>query len=194
MLPGVITLVFASSLSQLGPSALDSSSSSLSAATSVVTIGSQPLYWSAIPSTPSSYNVSVGTTLSFHYSDHHNVELVNSRSAFDSCDFTGSTELASSSYGTPSSTSHGRRLHGADGHDEDAGSTPPNLYEAVANTPGTLYIVCRVGGHCAAGQKIQIDVYAPSPPRAAPAQVVIEAGGSLRVQSGGTLNVGAVAP
>ena len=44
---------------------LDSSSGALAAATTTVTIGTAPNYWSMIPSYPTSYSVSVGDKLSF---------------------------------------------------------------------------------------------------------------------------------
>jgi hypothetical protein len=68
MLAGLVV----SALSQLGPSALDSSSGALSAATTTVTIGTAGTagldFWNAIPSAPTSYPcVVVGSKLSFQY-------------------------------------------------------------------------------------------------------------------------------
>ena len=60
-----------------------------------------------------------------------------SAAKYDSCDFSGATELASTSHGGGS------------------GSTP-NLYEAVVSSAGTLYFACQVGGHCGGGQKVTI--------------------------------------
>ena len=122
-------------------SPLDSSAYELSRASSTVTIGSASSYWSAIPSSPSSYSVTVGDKLSFRYNNYHNVYLMASQAAYDSCDFTGATELGSSSRGGGS------------------GSTP-NLYEAVVTAAGTLYIACEKGSHCQMGQKVTI-----TPPR-----------------------------
>ena len=45
------------------PAPLDSSAAALAAATTTVTVGSAPNYWSAIPSTPAEYTVSVGDKL-----------------------------------------------------------------------------------------------------------------------------------
>ena len=104
----------------LDSSALDSSESALAGATSEVVIGGADAkqddghehdhgggdgsddvheYWSSIPSTPSSYTVSVGDKLSFKYSAYHNVFLLPSPSAYDNCDFSGATELASQTFG-----------------------------------------------------------------------------------------------
>ena len=101
--------------------ALDNSAATLAAATTTVTIGTGTMFWSAIPSSPSSYSVAVGDKLHFKYSNYHNVYLMASETAYNACDFTGATELASA------------------GHGGGSGSTP-NLYEAVVSSAGTLYI------------------------------------------------------
>eukprot|EP00966_Prymnesium_polylepis_P024990 576154-Prymnesium_polylepis.1 len=125
-------------------SMLDSTTSGLSAVTTQVNVGMSPYYWSSIPASPSSYSIEVGDKLSFMYSEHHNVYLMASQTAYDSCDFTGATALALESQGGLTS------------------STTPNLYEAVATSAGTLYIACQVGSHCAAGQKITVTIAAPT--------------------------------
>jgi len=167
------SLVLAAALGALDSSTLDSGASSLSAATTVLTVGSSKesdsddghdhdhgggggqsddhVYWSAVPSTPSTYTVSRGTKLSFKYSSYHNVFLLPTQSAFDSCTFTSATMLANQSHGGGSGSS-------------------PNLYEAVATEVGTLYVACEVTGHCGSGQKITIFVNDPPPPASPPTQ------------------------
>ena len=133
------------------PDSLDSSADALAAATSTVTIGSDALYWSAMPSSFSSYNVTVGDKLSFRYTGSHNVYKMASKAAYDSCDFDGATELGSTSVGG------------------GTGDTP-NLYEAVVTTAGTLYLACQVGSHCNNLQKVTITAAAlpPTPPPTPP--------------------------
>eukprot|EP00964_Phaeocystis_antarctica_P126771 scaffold90432_cov63-Phaeocystis_antarctica.AAC.1 len=114
--------------------ALDSSAATLAAATTTVTIGSGTLYWSAMPSSPSSYSIAVGDKLKFQYSNNHNLYLMESAAKYASCDFSGATELASTSQGGGSGDS-------------------PNLYEAVVTAADTLYFACQIGGHCQANQK-----------------------------------------
>ena len=133
----------------LDASALDTSAATLAAATTTVTIGTSPWFWVAIPSSPSSYSVAVGDKLHFKYSSNHNVYLVESAAKYDTCDFSGATELASTSHGGGS------------------GSTP-NQYEAVVSSAGTLYIACEVSGHCDAGQKVTITAAAASTPSPSP--------------------------
>ena len=100
-----------------------------------------------MPSDPSTYDVAVGSKLSFKYNTYHNVWLLPSQTAFDSCDFSGATELASTSAG---------------GGEGDV----TNLYEAIATESGTLYVACEISGHCQSDQKIEITVTpaAPSTP------------------------------
>ena len=123
----------------LDASALDTSAATLAAATTTVTIGTSPQFWSAMNQNPSSYSVAVGDKLQFKYNSYHNVYLMASAAKYESCDFSGATELASTSHGGGS------------------GSTP-NLYEAVVSTAGTLYFACGVSGHCGGGQKVTITV------------------------------------
>ena len=130
--------------------ALDNSAATLAAATTTVTIGTSPQFWSAMNQNPSSYSVAVGDKLSFKYSNWHNVYLMASETAYNACDFTGATELASASHGGGS------------------GSMTPNKYEAVVSTAGTLYIACQVSGHCDQGQKVTITAAAASTPSPSP--------------------------
>ena len=122
-------------------SALDTSAAALAAATTTVTIGTSSGFWSAIPSSPSSYSVAVGDKLHFKYNGYHNLYLMESVAKYDSCDFSGATELASTTHGGGS-------------------GSMPNLYEAVVSSAGTLYFACRVGSHCvgwgSGGQKVTI--------------------------------------
>jgi len=141
--------------------ALDSSSSALAGATTTVSIGTSPNYWSMIPSYPASYSVNVGDKLSFAYSVAHNVYAMPSAEAYASCDFSGATLLAGSTYGGGASSGN------------------INLYEVVASGQSghsfVLYIAC--SSHCASGQKITIAVNAaasastsPPPPPTPPPQ------------------------
>ena len=110
-------------------------------------------YWSAMPSSPSTYEVVIGDKLSFKYTEYHNVYLMPSQEAYASCDFSAATELANATYG------------GGEG-------SIPNNYEAVTTATGTLYFACQISGHCAAGQKIAVTVTeapAPPPPADSPA-------------------------
>ena len=119
-------------------------------------------YWSAMPSSPSTYEVVIGDKLSFKYTEYHNVYLMPSQEAYASCDFSAATELANATYG------------GGEG-------SIPNNYEAVTTATGTLYFACQISGHCAAGQKIAVTVAgqkiavtvteapAPPPPADSPA-------------------------
>ena len=66
-------------------SMLDSTPSATAAAQTTVHVGTAPYYWSMIPSTPSGYEIMVGSKISFRYSTHHNVYLMASQSAYDSC-------------------------------------------------------------------------------------------------------------
>ena len=131
--------------------ALDSSAATLAAATTTVTIGSSSSYWSAMPSSPSSYSVAVGDKLRFRYNANHNLYLMESAAKYASCDFSGATELASTSQGGGSGDS-------------------PNLYEAVVTAAGTLYFACQMGSHCLMGQKVAITAVpaAPTPPPTPP--------------------------
>lgn len=110
-------------------------------------------YWSAMPSSPSTYEVVIGDKLSFKYTTFHNVYLMPSQEAYASCDFSAATELANATYG------------GGEG-------SIPNKYEAVTTATGTLYFACQITGHCAGKQKIAVTVTAapaPPPPADSPA-------------------------
>lgn len=110
-------------------------------------------YWSAMPSSPSTYEVVIGDKLSFKYTTFHNVYLMPSQEAYESCDFSAATELANATYG------------GGEG-------SIPNKYEAVTTATGTLYFACQIPGHCAGKQKIAVTVTAapaPPPPADSPA-------------------------
>ena len=168
MLNPLLLGLVSSATAALNASALDSSSAALNSLTnigSLVEIGASGTshghghshggesgsgdvheYWSAMPSKPSTYEVVVGDKLSFKYTKYHNVYLMPSQEAYESCDFSAATELASDSYG------------GGEG-------SFPNVYEAVTTATGTLYFACQISGHCAAGQKIAVTVKAaPAPP------------------------------
>ena len=178
MLNPLLLSLIGSATAALDASALDSSSGALAGATSLVEIGATGgghgghdhdhgggsgsddvhEYWSAIPSSPTGYEVMIGDKLSFKYSSYHNVYLMPSQEAYASCNFSEATELASETYG------------GGEG-------SFPNVYEVVTTSMGTLYFACEVGhdadicspagcGHCGAGQKIAVTVTAAPPPAA----------------------------
>ena len=176
MLNPLLLGLVSSATAALNASALDSSSAALNSLTnigSLVEIGASGTshghghshggesgsgdvheYWSAMPSSPSSYKVVIGDKLSFKYTTSHNVYLMPSPEAYESCDFSAATELASDSYG------------GGEG-------SFPNVYEAVTTATGTLYFACEKPGHCGARQKIAVTVTAEdSPaPRLAPGRL-----------------------
>jgi len=135
----------------LTAAALDSTAAAVASAAATVIIngdGPHKLWWSEIPSTPSSYTVAAGTALSFRYTSGHNVWLLPTEEAFNACDFSGATELASQTYG--------------------GGQPPdwPNDYQAVATTAGDLLIACQavMASHCGRGQKIRLTVTELPPP------------------------------
>ena len=176
MLNPLLLCLVSSATAALTASALDSSSAALTSVDNVgslVEIGSSGEsgdghghshgggsghddvheYWSAMPSSPSTYEVVIGDKLSFKYTEYHNVYLMPSQEAYASCDFSAATELANATYG------------GGEG-------SIPNNYEAVTTATGTLYFACQISGHCAAGQKIAVTVTeapAPPPPADSPA-------------------------
>lgn len=146
--------LIALAIGQLTASDLDTSASVLAAATTTVTIGTYnsamgDAYWNRIPSPQPTYSTCVGAKLSFQYNAYHNIWLIPSLGNYQSCAFTGATELASTAYG-------------------GGGSAGGNLYEAVVTTEGTLYVACRISSHCLSNQKVAITVTAtcasPPPP------------------------------
>ena len=171
MLNPLLLCLVSSATAALTASALDSSSAALNSLTnigSLVEIGASGTshghghshggesgsgdvheYWSAMPSSPSSYKVVIGDKLSFKYTEYHNVYLMPSPEAYESCDFSAATELASATYG------------GGEGD-------TPNKYEAVTTATGTLYFACQIPGHCAGKQKIAVTVTAAPPDSPAP--------------------------
>ena len=171
MLNPLLLGLVSSATAALNASALDSSSAALNSLTnigSLVEIGASGTshghghshggesgsgdvheYWSAMPSSPSTYEVVVGDKLSFKYTEYHNVYLMPSPEAYESCDFSAATELASDSYG------------GGEG-------SFPNVYEAVTTATGTLYFACQIPGHYGARQKIAVTVTAAPPDSPAP--------------------------
>eukprot|EP00964_Phaeocystis_antarctica_P152669 scaffold120669_cov57-Phaeocystis_antarctica.AAC.3 len=132
---------------------LDSSSAALEASTVTVPInGDLANGWSGCCglADQTGKSVTVGDKLSFGYNAAHNVWLMESAAKYASCDFSGATELASTSKG--------------------GGSGGGNLYQAVVTGAGTLYIACKIGAHCSsAGQKVTIiATAAPTPPPPSP--------------------------
>ena len=91
----LFALLILSADAALDASALDISARTLKAATTTVTIGTSSTgFWSAMPSSPSLYSVAVGDKLQFKYDTYHNVYLMPSQAAYDSCDFSRATQLA----------------------------------------------------------------------------------------------------
>ena len=134
---------------------LDTSAAAVQAATPSLVIGTQvSWFWNQMPQPIASYNVSIGTRLTFKFSDSHNLWLMDSQEAYDACDFSGATELASTTYG------------GAVGQDKTDGLS--NLYEAKVTSDGTLRFACEVGTHCLNGQKVVVHVTPASPPSSPP--------------------------
>merc|ERR1711871_115578 len=82
-------------------------------------------------------NAKIGDKVVFKYSSAHNVYEMATKSAYDKCDFTGATELASTSQGGGS-------------------GALPNQYIYQCKTQGDTYIACQVGSHCVAGQKVVV--------------------------------------
>ena len=129
---------------------LDTSAAAVQAATPSLVIGTQvSWFWNQMPQPIASYNVSIGTRLTFKFSDSHNLWLMDSQEAYDACDFSGATELASTTYG------------GAVGQDKADGLS--NLYEAKVTREGTLRFACQVSSHCLGRQRVVVHV-TPAPP------------------------------
>ena len=76
--------------------------------------------------TARSKNAHVGDTLHFMWEGNHDVHVMASKAAFDSCDFTGATNL---------------------------GAVSPIAYPLTALP---TYFSCSVGSHCAGGQKLAV--------------------------------------
>ena len=94
--------------------------------------------WEALhpSSVPNVLSVAAGTTVTFTWSSDHNVYEVDA-TAYDDCDFTDATQIASMSVGG-------------------------SVDVAAPDAPTTRYYVCTVGSHCDSGQKIAI-TWAPLP-------------------------------
>merc|ERR1719446_782069 len=75
--------------------------------------------------------VALDTQVVFEWSGYHNVYQLPDKAAFDSCDFSKATKLASSN-GSP--------------------------YTYKASSAGTVYFACEVGGHCRFNQKLALTV------------------------------------
>ena len=75
--------------------------------------------------------VTVGTDVVFKRTDQHNVWLMPNKAAYDACDFSQATELASDS---------------------------ENDYTYKASTPGTFYFGCQITSHCRYAHKMALTV------------------------------------
>ena len=144
---------------------LDSSSLDTSTATAASTelvIGTAADWWWNSFSHPL-HTVQVGTRLVFKFSASHDLWLMASQSAYDSCDFSGAVELHGASDGGATDTT-------------DVNNGLTNLYRAVATGTGDLLFACEKGDHCSYGQKVKITVQtdpvtvpdSPSPPPPSP--------------------------
>ena len=129
---------------------LDTSAAAVQAATASREIGTEPFFWNAIPQPIASYNVHTGTLLTFKFSNSHNLWLMDSQAAYDACDFSGATELASTT-------------HGGATNQQDIDFGHENLYEATVAGEGTLRFACQVGSHCLNLQRVVVHV-TPAPP------------------------------
>lgn len=76
--------------------------------------------------------VEVGDSVAFNWIGYHDLHLMADHASYTSCDFTGSTELASDSIG--------------------------GSHTYTATTPGTFYFACAVSSHCGDGMKIAVVV------------------------------------
>ena len=66
---------------------LDTSAAAVQAATPSLVIGTQvSWFWNQMPQPIASYNVSIGTRLTFKFSDSHNLWLMDSQEAYDACE------------------------------------------------------------------------------------------------------------
>ena len=67
---------------------LDNSAAAVQAASASLVIGTQASwFWNSIPQQVSSYTVGRGTSLTFKFSNSHNVYLMGSQAKYDYCDF-----------------------------------------------------------------------------------------------------------
>merc|ERR1711871_1141366 len=104
--------------------------------TATLLVGDSTATWST-GITYASVAAALGDTVVFEYSASHDVYQMANSTAYDSCDFTGATMLASTSQGGGS-------------------GSYPNRYSYTCSTTGNVYAACSVGSHCSAGQKVQI--------------------------------------
>merc|ERR1711907_376626 len=104
--------------------------------TATLLVGDSSATWST-GITYATVAAALGDTVVFEYSASHDVYHMASSTAYDSCDFTGATMLASASQGGGS-------------------GSYPNSYSYTCSTTGNVYVACSVGSHCSAGQKVQI--------------------------------------
>merc|ERR1711865_904704 len=84
--------------------------------------------------------VTTGDTLHFMWTGSHNVFKMASETAYTNCDFTGATDL---------------------------GSTSPVSYELASGQAGPWYFACQVGQHCQNGQKLAVTEGTTTAPTAA---------------------------
>merc|ERR1712153_137395 len=85
--------------------------------------------------------VTTGDTLHFMWTGNHNVFKMASETAYTNCDFTGATDL---------------------------GSTSPVSYELAAGQAGPWYFACQVAQHCQNGQKLAVTEGTTTAPTTAP--------------------------
>ena len=117
-----------------------------------------------MPSPTSSYIVPTGTLLTFRYNIYHNLYLMQTQAAYDSCDLAQTITLAGSN------------------HSGGEPGQPYNKYEIVMATAGTHYFTCHISGHCAAGQKITVTAVDPPsmpPPSTPPSEGGVDAMGII---------------
>ena len=148
----------------LDHTSLDTSSAALNGATGEAYACksgdcSNGLYWSDWDFENTELTMTVGEKIVFLFASdaNHNVHVAGSEAAFNSCDPSTGTTVASSGVG--GGTSIFEECSSARGCDDK--------YEAVLTQPGTLYFICTP--HCYLGQKIKVTVNnAPPAPPAPP--------------------------
>ena len=107
--------------------------------------------------------LAAGTQLKFDWQNTHNVHRMANLEAFQACDFTGATNL---------------------------GSTSPVNFLIPTTQTETLYFACQVSGHCQAGQKLAVTVMAdPSSTTAEPSSAP-SAGSTTTPSAGSTTTPG----
>lgn len=99
--------------------------------------GSHPVNW-AIPTVPSTVHIALGESVALAWVDSHDVWLLPNQRAYETCDFTGATELKA--------------------------TTAESSFDYTPTQLGVFYLACRLPGHCSGSMKLQVVVGASSAP------------------------------